>query len=61
MEIAYNITMTTSYQKFVVEDDLGGPLLVAVDVGDELLQGDVEFFDLASLASMLFNFFSLRH
>jgi len=51
--------MTTSYQKFVVEDDLGGTLLVAVDVGDELLQGDVELFNLAGLASILFNFFSM--
>jgi hypothetical protein len=51
------IALVTSYQKFVVEDDLGGTLLVAVDVGDELLQGDVEFFDLTSLASILFNFF----
>jgi hypothetical protein len=35
----------------VIEDDLHGPLLVAVDVGDELLEGNVELLNLACKVS----------
>ena len=33
-------------QQLVGDDDLHGALLVAVDVGDELAQGDVELLNL---------------
>ncbi len=35
----------------MIEDDLHGPLLVAVDVGDELLEGNVELLNLACKVS----------
>ncbi len=45
------ITNVYTYKKFVIEDDLHGPLLVAVDVGDELLEGNVELLNLACKVS----------
>ena len=34
-------------QKLIVQDDLGGPLLVTLNVGHELLHGDIELLHLA--------------